>query len=62
MQLMHHSEFDIFKMECRMVADKFNDQYPSLFHLHLASQMLVALATDQQAWPIVWHHTRRHVL
>ena len=23
MQLMHHSEFDIFKMVSRMVADKF---------------------------------------
>ena len=23
MQLMHHSEFDIFKMASRMVADKF---------------------------------------
>ena len=25
MQLMHHSEFDIFKIVCRMVADKFNE-------------------------------------
>ena len=35
MQLMHHSDFDIFKMECRMVADKFNEPetipFPSAF-------------------------------
>ena len=60
MQLMHHSEFDIFKKECRMVADKFNEPVTIPIHLHLASQMLVALAMDQQAWPIVWHHTNRH--
>ena len=63
MQLMHHSEFDIFKMECRMVADKFNQPVtiplPSAFGWSNVG-CIGNFLTDQQAWPIVWHHTNRH--
>ena len=73
MQLMHHSEFDIFKMECRMVADKFNEPVtiplPSAFGKSNVgcigngpAGMAYSVAPYQQTLVFLRYYTSRHDL